>query len=108
MSAARTGGCQLPAWGGCQLPTQGVVSCLRGGDVSHPHRGVSTARVGEGCRLPTCGCVGRPHGGIGGPWREDKFIDPSVAKIEFGKAGEVEDITTKVKGIASCEIAPPY
>ena len=42
-------------------------------------------------------------GGIGGPRWEGKFINPCVAKIEFGKAGEVEDITTKVKGIASCE-----
>ena len=29
---------------------------------------------------------------IGGPWQEGKFIDHCVAKIEFGKAGEVEDI----------------
>ena len=39
----------------------------------------------------------------GGPLRESKFINPCVAKNEFGKAGEVEDITKKVKGIASCE-----
>ena len=42
-------------------------------------------------------------GGIGGPWQEGKFVNPCVAKIEFGKAGEVEDITKKVKGIASCD-----
>ena len=33
-------------------------------------------------------------GGIGGPWQEGKFINTP---------GEVEDITKKVKGIASCE-----
>ena len=27
----------------------------------------------------------------------------ALANIEFGKAGEVEDITKMVKGIASCE-----
>ena len=42
---------------------------------------------------------------IGGPWQEGKFIDHCVAKIEFGKAGEVEDISKKVKGIASCRDA---
>ena len=39
--------------------------------------------------------------GVGGPWQEGKFIDPCVAKIEFGKAGEVENITKKLKGIVS-------
>ena len=61
-----------------------VVNCLRG-------RGQS----------PTWGGCWPPTGG--GPRHEGKFIKPCVAKIEFGKAGEVEDITTKVKGIASCE-----
>ena len=32
-----------------------------------------------------------------------EFIPPHVANIEFGKAGEVEDITKMVKGIASWE-----
>ena len=39
-----------------------------------------------------------------GHWRSTagKFITPMEA-IQFGKAGEVEDITKKVKGIVSCE-----
>ena len=42
-------------------------------------------------------------GGIGSLQWEGKFIHPCVAKIDFGKAGEIEDITKKVKGIVSCE-----
>ena len=72
------GGSAICVCGGCQPPTLG--------------RGVSHQWRGE-CWLPTVG-------GIGGSQQEGKFIDPCVAKIEFGKAGEVEDITKKVKGIA--------
>ena len=54
-------------------------------------------------RMPTGGMLAAHMGAIGGPWQEVKFIDHCGAKIEFGKAGEVEDITKKVKGIVSCE-----
>ena len=49
-------------------------------------RGASADRRGRGRRLTAWG---------------GKFIPPHVADIEFGKAGEVEDITKMVKGIAS-------
>ena len=73
------GGSAICVCGGCQPPTLG--------------RGVSHQWRGE-CWLPTVG-------GIGGSQQEGKFIDPCVAKIEFGKAGEVENITKKLKGIVS-------
>ena len=61
------------------------------------------ARMGGGCQPPTRGGCWLPTvWGIGSPLQEGKPIDPCVAKIEFGKAGEVEDITKKVKGIVSC------
>ena len=69
---------------------------VRLGGVSHLH---------GGGQPPVCGGGGRPPTvrGIGSLQRESTFIDPCVAKIEFRKAGEIEDITKKVKGIASCE-----
>ena len=37
-------------------------------------------------------------GGIGGLWQEGKFVNPCVAKIEFGKAGEVEQLPKRSRG----------
>ena len=53
--------------------------------------GVSQTHGGWG-QLLTRGVSAAFVGGIGGPRQEGKFVNPCVAKIEFGKAGEVEDI----------------
>ena len=80
-----------------------LAACM-GMGAGHPLWGVSAACVWGGCQPPIWGGGCLPTvGGIGSLQWEGKFIHPCVAKIEFGKAGEIEDITKKVKGIASCE-----
>ena len=58
---------------------------MLGGEASSDHRGV----------------VSRPRGGALADRGGGEIYPPHVASIEFGKAGEVEDITKMVKGIAS-------
>ena len=60
--------------------------------------GVSQTHGGWGQPL-TRGVSAAFVGGIGGPRQEGKFVNPCVAKIEFGKAGEVEDIIKRSRGL---------
>ena len=61
------------------------------GDVGCPHGGGCQPPTRGGCWLPTVW-------GIGSPLQEGKPIDPCVAKIEFGKAGEVEQLPKRSRG----------